>query len=78
MIEYKDHPSFIILVSSLSCQFLPSITGHSLLIIENTVNPANDLPALYSVVSANGETYRITDDDYMIESDSYVAERGNN
>ena len=30
-----------------------------LLIIENTVNPANDLPALYSVVSANGETYRV-------------------
>lgn len=31
-----------------------------LLIIENTTNPANDWPALYSIISANGETYRVS------------------
>ena len=44
-----------------------------ILLIENTINPANDYPALTSIVSANGETYRVTTQGDSVTFDADVS-----
>lgn len=44
-----------------------------ILLIENTINPASDYPALTSIVSANGETYRVTTQGDSVTFDADVS-----